>query len=491
MDSAAGNEQDAVTAETAAAGQTVSAAAASEALLSAASQGHYHAAQHLLAHHGLRPSSSTPGGWTALHAAAMAGHLQLLQLLVKHGAPVNACNNQSVTPLHSASRAGHKGSVDLLLASGAEVNAADQQGWTPLLLAIVGGHVEVVEVLLQHGANPNCAPPAGERGRTALHFATFVSTDLGRLQQLPTADWSDIDRDKLYIGKYAASDTEMLQLLLASGADASAKDDLYEWRPLHYAAFSGSLQAMELLLHNGADVDAVSCYGATALHAAAAAGWEEIVKLLLSMGADVNARYPKNPKHSALALAATHGHIQVMGVLIARGADVNALISPGRGLLSCPAQYGQVGAVKLLLRKGAGRGGEQLSQAARIAAAQGHKTVWAVLIRHALMSHPPEVFDSCLQGRQLGDAVRAMGRAWQEDVSRIEQQQAELERERADAMEMKKCAQQLIVQGVMLQRGGGQHGGHAKGHSRGQETFGAESSDWARLSSSTSGRGCR
>ena len=114
----------------------------------------------------------------------MAGHLQLLQLLVKHGAPVNACSNQGVTSLHSASRAGHKGSVDLLLASGAEVNAADQQGWTPLLLAIVGEHVELVEVLLQDGADPNTAPPAGERGRTALHFATFVSAYSKAVKQL-------------------------------------------------------------------------------------------------------------------------------------------------------------------------------------------------------------------------------------------------------------------------------------------------------------------
>ena len=151
--------------------QQPSAAAASADLFSTAFQGQYHAAQHLLAHHGLRPSSSTPGGWTALHAAAMAGHLQLLQLLVKHGAPFNACSNQGVTPLHSASRAGHKGSVDLLLASGAVVNVCSRSaGLDPFALAIVGGHVEVVEVVLQHGANPNCPPPAGERPRIALHF---------------------------------------------------------------------------------------------------------------------------------------------------------------------------------------------------------------------------------------------------------------------------------------------------------------------------------
>ena len=469
MGSAAGDAQDAVAAETAAAtvtaaaGQTVSAAAAAaEDLLSAASQGQYHAAQHLLAH-GLRPSSSTPGGWTALHAAAMEGHLQLLQLLVKHEAPVNACSNQGFTPLHSASRAGHKGSVDLLLASGAEVNAADQQGWTPLLLAIVGGHVEVVEMLLQHGADPDCTPAYDDEcERTALHLATFVSADPRNLQQLMEANGSDIDMEELYLGSYAASDTKMLQLLLASGADANAKDELYEWGPLHYAAFCGSLEALQLLLDYGADVHAVSRSGSTALHAAATGGWVEVVKLLLSRGADVNARYPTNPKHSALALAASKGHLEIMEVLIARGADVNLLVAPGRRLLFYPARLGQVEALKLLLRKGAGRDGEQLIGAARIAATQGHRTAWAVLVRHALLNHPPEVFHSCLQGRRSDDDVRAMGRAWQEDVSNIEQQQAEVDKERLEVVEMKKCAQQLIVQGVMLQREGDIRDGHGK-----------------------------
>ena len=151
---------------------------------------------------------------------------------------------------------------------------------------------------------------------------------------------------------------------------ANARVDAYGWPPLPYAAFCGSLEALQLLVQNGADVDAVSCSASeSALNAAAGGvgvgGSEEVVKLLLSRGADVNARYPKKPKYSALAHAAGNGHLQVMEVLIVRGADVNALVSLGHGLLSCRAECGEVEAVKLLLRKGAGRDSEQLIEAAR------------------------------------------------------------------------------------------------------------------------------
>ena len=209
---------------------------------------------------------------------------------------------------------------------------------------------------------------------------------------------------------------------------------------------------MQLLLASGADVDAPalpSNGGANPLIAAAAGGWENVVKLLLSRSADINASRLCSP----LIFAACGGHVQVMKVLIDRGADVNALMD-GHQLLVHTTGYGHVEAVKLLLRHGAGGSGEQVVQAANKAAGVGHMMVWAVLVQHALTSHPTEVVRRCLQGRLFERAVRAMGSAWQEDVSSIEQQQAEVDKEMLEVVEMKKCAQQLIVQGIMLQKQG-------------------------------------
>jgi len=55
---------------------------------------------------------------------------------------------------------------------------------------------------------------------------------------------------------------------------------------LHYAARSGSLEALRLLIGSGADVNARANSGASPIHRAAYMGHEEIVQLLIGNGAD-------------------------------------------------------------------------------------------------------------------------------------------------------------------------------------------------------------
>jgi ankyrin repeat protein len=58
------------------------------------------------------------------------------------------------------------------------------------------------------------------------------------------------------------------------------------WTALHYAAASGDLDIMKLLLERHADIDAASPTGTTPLMLAAREGQEDAVKLLLDEGAD-------------------------------------------------------------------------------------------------------------------------------------------------------------------------------------------------------------
>ena len=60
--------------------------------------------------------------------------------------------------------------------------------------------------------------------------------------------------------------------------------------PLAVAAIHGQVEAVNLLLREGADVNAKHPDGNTALHAAAFFGRPEVVKVLLEHGADVAAR---------------------------------------------------------------------------------------------------------------------------------------------------------------------------------------------------------
>lgn len=71
------------------------------------------------------------------------------------------------------------------------------------------------------------------------------------------------------------------------------------WTPLHLATYFGHREVMDVLLHRGADVNAVNDNGDTPLHKAAFIGREDIVMLLLQNNADVNiingeGRLPRN-----------------------------------------------------------------------------------------------------------------------------------------------------------------------------------------------------
>ena len=57
---------------------------------------------------------------------------------------------------------------------------------------------------------------------------------------------------------------EIAELLIAEGADVNAKTD-YEETPLHLAAFDGHKEIAELLIAGGADVNAMNGIGETPL----------------------------------------------------------------------------------------------------------------------------------------------------------------------------------------------------------------------------------
>lgn len=69
--------------------------------------------------------------------------------------------------------------------------------------------------------------------------------------------------------------------------DVNAKTKPGQETPLHFAARAGNVEAMGILLDNGAKVDAASIINETPLHSAAWKGNLEAVKLLVSKGANV------------------------------------------------------------------------------------------------------------------------------------------------------------------------------------------------------------
>jgi len=103
---------------------------------------------------------------------------------------------------------------------------------------------------------------------------------------------------------------EVVNMLLRNGADLDACDTETGLRPLHMAAKKGCLQACELLVRHGAEINAQTHKGATALHLAAHAGHAEVVLLLLKFLAN----YMLQDVHGRTALhyAQQAGHLDIV-----------------------------------------------------------------------------------------------------------------------------------------------------------------------------------
>lgn len=87
---------------------------------------------------------------------------------------------------------------------------------------------------------------------------------------------------------------------------------------LMWAAEAGHVEAVQMLLDTGADVNAKGGDYSSALHLASAGGHEQVVQILLDTGADINAE--GGDYSSALQAASARGHKQVVQILSQYGA---------------------------------------------------------------------------------------------------------------------------------------------------------------------------
>ena len=138
---------------------------------------------------------------------------------------------------------------------------------------------------------------------------------------------------------------------------------------LHYAALAGWKNVVELLLASGADADAKEEHGRTALHLAAIAGRADIAEQLLAHKADPNAKAGYKTwallgdaafytlgweaRMTPLDVAIYSGHKDVAELLLANQADLNAKDSAGRTPLHWAAMWARKDILELLLSKSA------------------------------------------------------------------------------------------------------------------------------------------
>jgi ankyrin repeat protein len=264
-----------------------------------------------------------------------------------------------LTPLLFAARQGCVECTQILLDAGAKINTADPDGISPVLMAIINGHYDVAGFLLNRGADPNLAD---DTGRAALFSAVDFNTMPASNRPAPKVidnQMTSLELIKLLLDKGAdvnaqlkkqqpyrakldrgddtmlttgttpllraakAADIPAMRLLLAKGADPKLATRA-GITPLMAAAGLGSkeedatgrfkteaeaIEAIQLCLDAGVDINAANGQGQTALHAAALKGYDKVVEFLAGRGANLTTkdRQGKTPLDAALGLAGGSG----------------------------------------------------------------------------------------------------------------------------------------------------------------------------------------
>ena len=223
--------------------------------------------------------------------------------------PQVLAQQKSATPsieqqFFDAIKKGDAGRVGELLKQEPElIKAKTKQGTTPVMLAMFSRHQEIAESLA-----------------AGIEINIFEATALGRIERVRAL----LKKDPSLVKAFS---------------------------PEGFTALHGNLNRpaiVDLLLENGADINAVSKnrFSATPLQSALAMGWIDLAKLLIARKANVNCRGEGGgtPLHEASA----NGQLEMARLLLAHGANLNATDDSGKTPLTIALEYKQAEMEKFL-----------------------------------------------------------------------------------------------------------------------------------------------
>lgn len=275
----------------------------------------------------LREASDGEGS-RPLHLAAKLGLAPMITLLLDNGSDIEAKDNWGRTSLVNATILNRVEIVELLLSRGADHAAKDVTNWTALHWAAIKNHLDLLKILLAKGDSEYNSPNW-------------------------TKYWSNNDGDLAVHVAARKGHTEAVKMLHRHGAASGSWDfnTKHGETLIHIAALTNHLPLAKSLLIDNADVNAWAKphsyhlklwleaedqyspkalplpYNITPLHYACTRGLYEMTELLLENGAWVNAG-PDDDQHgkSPLMMAVESGNTNLVCLLLARGAKVNAAV---------------------------------------------------------------------------------------------------------------------------------------------------------------------
>ena len=297
----------------------------------AVQQGHQQVALFLL-DHGANPLAVGPRGRTPLHEAARQGNLDLLKRLSNAVPPLTLVQPDADgnTPLHLAvcnysvkDRSWESDNIAvvewLLSVARADPNIPDEIGYTPLHEAASQGLAKIMKILLRNGADPK---RRDREGRVPLHVsAEHGDVETAKILFEGTGGLNLRDKEgmtPLLLSVYSRHSRilKMVKELLLLSADPT-ETDIQGNTPLHLTVpFSGAdmradcdeqkkgfiaVDIAELLLKNGAEIDARNKEGMTSLQVAMQMG------MGMGMGMGMKIDYYSVRNNALIACFLQHG----------------------------------------------------------------------------------------------------------------------------------------------------------------------------------------
>ena len=292
---------------------------------------------------------------TALVWAAAEGHAEVVEELIKAGAEIRIPLASGFTPLLFAVREGHIEVVRTLVKAGVDVNqsidplpawrhpgygARLRPGARPLHVAVENGHFELAAHLLELGADPDAAdptsytalhaipgarrvppgdddpPPQPSGSMTSLEFVRKLAAHGANLNVRIQRE-GEVNPSRIKLGTTPflmaaqTADVELMKTLADLGADPLLRNEDNSTALMLAGRRAGTeeevLEAMQLALDLGVDIDAVDNNSETAMHSAAYKNRPETIKLLADKGARIEVWNREN-KYGSTPLAIAVGY---------------------------------------------------------------------------------------------------------------------------------------------------------------------------------------
>ncbi|XP_058528745.1 inversin isoform X3 [Ochotona princeps] len=192
-------------------------------------------------------------GGTALHAAALSGHVSTVKLLLENNAQVDAVDVMKHTPLFRACEMGHKDVIQTLIKGGARVDLVDQDGHSLLHWAALGGNADVCQILIENKINPNVQDYAGRTPLQCAAYGGYINCMAVLMEN--NADPNIQDKEGRTALHWSCNNgyLDAIKLLLDFAAFPNQMENNEErYTPLDYALLGERHEVIQFMLERGA-----------------------------------------------------------------------------------------------------------------------------------------------------------------------------------------------------------------------------------------------